>query len=252
MKKIILFLVCAIACVGIAFGLNQNSQMSTENEKIILERENKDEIDKQKDTENIGAQDKVEKVEKIGDTEKGEKNKEAEKEIKVNNENEIKVNDEKEVAKKDDEETSKENNQENEQKVEVPKKKEVSISINAQKAVEYGINKESGFTHIPANGVLLGEQKVEIKEGETVFDILMKVIQKTKLHMEYTGGGSAIYIEGIDNLYEFDCGKFSGWMYSVNGVYPNYGVGAYKVKDGDKITFNYTCDLGRDLGAPVR
>ena len=40
-------------------------------------------------------------------------------------------------------------------------------------------------------------------------------------------------------------------MYSVNGVYPNYGVGAYKVKSSDVIKFNYTCNLGADLGARV-
>ena len=67
--------------------------------------------------------------------------------------------------------------------------------------------------------------------------------------MEYRGSGSNTYIEGINNLYEFDGGSNSGWMYSVNGVYPNYGVGSYKVKSSDVIKFNYTCNLGADLGA---
>ena len=67
--------------------------------------------------------------------------------------------------------------------------------------------------------------------------------------MEYTGAGSTIYIEGINNLYEFDGGNNSGWMYSVNGWYPNYGCGTYRVKQSDVIEWNYTCDLGKDLGA---
>ena len=70
--------------------------------------------------------------------------------------------------------------------------------------------------------------------------------------MEYTGSGSNIYIEGINNLYEFDGGRNSGWMYSVNGWYPNYGCGTYKVKENDVIKWNYTCDLGNDLGANMR
>ena len=86
------------------------------------------------------------------------------------------------------------------------------------------------------------------KKGDTVFDILVKVTRKKGIHMEYRGSGSNTYIEGINNLYEFDGGSNSGWMYSVNGVYPNYGVGAYKVKSSDVIKFNYTCNLGADLG----
>ena len=52
---------------------------------------------------------------------------------------------------------------------------------------------------------------------------------------------------GINNLYEFDCGQGSGWMYSVNGVFPNYGCSSYKPANNDKIAFRYTCELGYDL-----
>lgn len=57
------------------------------------------------------------------------------------------------------------------------------------------------------------------------------------------------YIEGIANLYEFDCGSLSGWTYCVNGVFPNYGCSNFKLSDGDEIEFHYSCDLGRDVGA---
>ena len=57
------------------------------------------------------------------------------------------------------------------------------------------------------------------------------------------------YIEGIGNLYEFDCGPQSGWMFSVNDVYPGLGCSSYTLSDGDVIVFSYTCDLGADLGA---
>jgi len=58
----------------------------------------------------------------------------------------------------------------------------------------------------------------------------------------------SVYIEGIGNLYEFDCGELSGWMYSVNGEFPMYGMSQYEVKDGDVIEVVYTCDLGADVG----
>lgn len=130
-----------------------------------------------------------------------------------------------------------------------PKNKTVTIAISCKTAINNGLNKKPGFSHLPSNGIILQNMKVEFSEGDTVFDILVKVTRKKGIHMEYRGSGSNTYIEGINNLYEFDGGSNSGWMYSVNGVYPNYGVGAYKVKSSDVIKFNYTCNLGADLGA---
>ena len=132
-----------------------------------------------------------------------------------------------------------------------PENKTVTIAISCKTAINNGLNKKPGFSHLPSNGIILQNMKVEFNEGDTVFDILVKITRKKGIHMEYRGSGSNTYIEGINNLYEFDGGSNSGWMYSVNGVYPNYGVGAYKVKSSDVIKFNYTCNLGADLGARV-
>ena len=60
---------------------------------------------------------------------------------------------------------------------------------------------------------------------------------------------NSAYIEGINNLYEFDCGELSGWMYKVNGWFPNYGCSACKVENGDDIVWCYTCKgFGKDVG----
>ncbi len=82
------------------------------------------------------------------------------------------------------------------------------------------------------------------------FDVLARVCREQHIHMEYTNTPiyNSAYIEGIGNLYEFDCGAGSGWMYRVNGWFPNYGSSRYAVKDGDVIEWLYTCDLGRDIG----
>ncbi len=61
--------------------------------------------------------------------------------------------------------------------------------------------------------------------------------------------GSEMCIRDSGNLYEFDCGELSGWMYSVNGVWPDYGCSGYTLHDGDTVVWSYTCDLGRDVGA---
>ncbi len=43
---------------------------------------------------------------------------------------------------------------------------------------------------------------------------------------------NSYYVEGIGNLYEFDCGSESGWMCKVNGWFPNYGCSSYTLSDG--------------------
>ena len=104
---------------------------------------------------------------------------------------------------------------------------------------------------VPANGQLLAETKVEFNAGDSVFDVFRQILREEKIHFEYTDTQiyNSVYIEGIGNLYEFDCGPQSGWMYSVNGVYPGLGCSAYILTDCDVIVFSYTCDLGADLGA---
>jgi hypothetical protein len=68
------------------------------------------------------------------------------------------------------------------------------------------------------------------------------------MEFEATPSLSSNYIEGIANIYEFDCGELSGWMYRVNGSFPNLGSSSYELKAGDRVEWVYTCDLGRDVG----
>ena len=106
---------------------------------------------------------------------------------------------------------------------------------------------------IPADGVLLAPTAVEFTEGESVFDVLKRVCRENKIHMEFseTPVYQSAYIEGIGNLYEFDCGEGSGWMYRVNDEFPNYGCSRYTLADSDTVEWVYTCDFGADVGGRV-
>ena len=103
---------------------------------------------------------------------------------------------------------------------------------------------------VPVGGVILAPTKVTFYEGESVFDVLQRVCKEKGIHLEssWTPIYNSAYIEGIHNLYEFDCGELSGWMYRVNGWYPNYGCSRYQLADGEKVEWRYTCDLGKDVG----
>ncbi len=102
---------------------------------------------------------------------------------------------------------------------------------------------------LPENGIVLPESELEFSEGDTVFDVLERELKKQKIHFEFSKVSmyDSSYIEGIGNLYEFDCGNLSGWIYRVNGKTPSVGCSQYQLKNGDKIEFLYTCNMGRDL-----
>ncbi len=104
---------------------------------------------------------------------------------------------------------------------------------------------------VPKDGVIFPTTQVTFYEGESVFNVLQREMKKNKIHMAFknTPMYNSAYIQGINNLYEFDGGNLSGWTYRVNGWFPNYGCSRYQLKQGDVIEWLYTCDLGRDVGA---
>ncbi len=102
---------------------------------------------------------------------------------------------------------------------------------------------------IPPGGVIYGAKTVSFEIGESVFDILKREMQRNGIHLEFEKVPmyNSVYIEGIANIYEFDCGEKSGWIYRVNGVVPQQGCSQYKVEKGDRIEFIYTCEAGNDI-----
>ena len=225
---------------------NKNSSKSTKTDGTETKKPNNDEVEKTDNNSEKPEPSNNEKP-KPGDSSEKPKPSNNEKPKPSNNEKPKPSNNEKPKPGNSSTKPKPENNQTITSPK--PKNKTVTIAISCKTAINNGLNKKPGFSHLPSNGIILQNMKVEFNEGDTVFDILVKVTRKKGIHMEYRGSGSNTYIEGINNLYEFDGGSNSGWMYSVNGVYPNYGVGAYKVKSSDVIKFNYTCNLGADLGA---
>lgn len=103
---------------------------------------------------------------------------------------------------------------------------------------------------IPDDGWILKPVTVTFNEGESVFDVLKQVCKDNKIQLEFsfTPIYNSAYIEGINNLYEFDCGSISGWTYKVNDWFPNYGCSRYEVKNGDVIELLFTCNNGADVG----
>ena len=110
------------------------------------------------------------------------------------------------------------------------------------------LNKEK-HELVPADGVIFPTTAITVYEGESVFNALQREMRRARIHMTHrnTPIYNSAYVEAINNLYEFDVGELSGWMYKVNGWYPNYGCSRYQLQPGDVVEWHYSCDLGRDL-----
>ena len=105
-------------------------------------------------------------------------------------------------------------------------------------------------TQTIGGGYFIEDKEMELRPRDTAYDILERAIGRSNL--KTTGSGSSVYVASMrldgEWIGEFDHGSGSGWMYNVNGTYPNVSAGAYRVDGGDSINWRYTTDLGADLG----
>lgn len=82
----------------------------------------------------------------------------------------------------------------------------------------------------------LQDEKVDIAEGDTVYDILMK----TDLAVSGKDTGDGIAIEAIEGVANGDKGEYSGWIYNVNGEMPMDYCDKLEVNDGDEIVWSFS------------
>ncbi len=115
----------------------------------------------------------------------------------------------------------------------------VTLTIRCDNAVG---KVNSGY--LPEDGVILPVTEFPLHSGDTVYDLLTAAARQYGIQLESSG---MQYIEGINYLYEFDCGDLSGWVFRVNGETPSVGCGSYRLCDGDRVEWLYTCELGGDL-----
>lgn len=102
---------------------------------------------------------------------------------------------------------------------------------------------DKSASHIPDDGVLLTPMAVSLYEGETVLDVLTRVTAKQRIHLETVGG----YVQGIGNIYEFDHGDLSGWVYLIDGREVKQSSATYRLSDGNVIEWKYVCTVGDNL-----
>lgn len=137
-----------------------------------------------------------------------------------------------------------------------------------------------------ANSFILSPTKTQVQKGTTVAKFLQDMAKNRGIGINSTIGSYGFYLNSISGLgnmapetinvsrlpnkikgsipggdstltrrsedgvlSEFDYTTSSGWMYSVNGVFPNVSMGNYILKDGDVVRVSFTLvGLGADIG----
>lgn len=123
-----------------------------------------------------------------------------------------------------------------------PEKKTITVTIlvDCKTAVEKG---DSVAEAISSAGTIFGTRSITLKKDATVYDAL----KKTGLVIGSSTSGMGVYVYSIQSLAENACGPGSGWLYSVNGKFHQTSCSNYRLKDGDKIQWRYTCNNGKDM-----
>lgn len=122
-------------------------------------------------------------------------------------------------------------------------KKEITCTLTIEcKAIlsNMGNLKPGHEKYVPKNGYILNNYTCAVNSGDTVFDVLEKACDDNSIILTSHSSGYGVYVAGINNLDEFDCGSQSGWKYKVNGVDANRSCGYYKLTGGENIVFYYT------------
>ena len=127
----------------------------------------------------------------------------------------------------------------------------VSLTVRVDTLVD-NINVLGREMHelVPHDGVIFHSEDVIANVGDSVFDVLQREMRSVGIHMSarHTPIVNTAYVEAIGNIFEFDAGPMSGWIYRVNEYFPGFGSSMYMVEPGDVVKWLYSLDLGRDVG----
>lgn len=121
------------------------------------------------------------------------------------------------------------------------------------------VKDETNVTYPKALGTIISSKRVPFTKGDTVADVTLRLLDCLGYTYQHTGTTqSGFYLASIggfthkgidyDSFGEFDAGAGSGWMITLNEEFIKYGASDFEVENGDVIKWQYTCQLGEDIG----
>lgn len=80
-------------------------------------------------------------------------------------------------------------------------------------------------------GNILNKEEINFKKNAILMDVM-------KENFEVESDEKETFIEGLNGV-KAKKGEQKAWIYSVNGETASVGVSEYKLKDGDKVEFDF-------------
>lgn len=118
---------------------------------------------------------------------------------------------------------------------------------------------ETGLKYPVPLGTIIPATQVPFKQGENIAQVTKRLLDHLGIGMRHTGTLTAnFYLGAITDfevnstpyvsMGEFDAGSGSGWMITQNTTFIGQGASQFFVQNGDRIRWQYTCQLGADIG----
>ncbi|HBW36909.1 X2-like carbohydrate binding domain-containing protein [Desulfosporosinus sp. BICA1-9] len=124
---------------------------------------------------------------------------------------------------------------------------QITISDTTSSSTQQPAQSNITLEVVGKNGqTILSSATMSLVSGDTAYSVLIRELGQGQVTV--TGSGSSFYVSGINGLNAGDDGATSGWMYSINGVYPSVGAASISLKNGDVVAWRYTTNLGKDVG----
>lgn len=133
-----------------------------------------------------------------------------------------------------------------------PKPAKVSLTILGDKIHGEAIEATGIHTLTSNNLETWYTGSFDANQNNTVWDILQLAAKDTKGKISFSNpmGNYVDYVTyNGQKLGEFTNGKYSGWMYTLNGTHPSLGVSEQFLNPGDSIVFHYTDDYRKEEGS---
>ena len=127
-----------------------------------------------------------------------------------------------------------------------------------------GIRKSAELSEIESEyrsplGTIIRKTRVPFTTGDTIASVTLRLLDEKGFTASYDGNEyGSFYLEAIGNFTakghyyrsfgEFDAGRDSGWMITWNDWFIDQGASEFEVENGDVIRWQYTCQLGADIG----
>lgn len=132
-----------------------------------------------------------------------------------------------------------------------PEGEDITVNVRILGDTLHGESAQNVHTLTDNNLLVWMETKsVTVSNNATVWEALQKAIEGTDISMTNpTGNYISAVTKGSLTLAEMANGPNSGWMYTLNGTHPEYGVSEQYLSNNDFIVLHYTDDYTKEEGS---